>query len=295
MFDCPSESQPTQSLQQSAAFERALRACGAAPLRLDNGALVIRRRFGPLPLSMLARVPGPAVPLHLVALRQAGLRGPVLLSPDTAFEPAGLPVVPLMSPGSLATLDLSPPLETLRAGLHQKWRNRLKQAEAQGLRVTRQNLPAADNHWLLQAEAAQQQTRGYRHWPAALTCAFARENRGAAKLFTAVQGTTVVAGLLVLKHGASATYHIGHTTDTGRRLSAQTLLLWEAICWLKGKGIRQFELGLVDTEEGAGLARFKLGTGAQVRMLGGTWLCWAPLTPLVRPLQALDRRLMLSD
>lgn len=292
MLDSLSTPPPPVPLQQSVAFERALRACGEVPLRLETGALVLRRRFGPMRLHMLVRPSGTDMSVHLGAMRAAGVRGPVFLAPDSPFHLAGLPILPLVSPASLATLDLTPPLAVLRAGLHQKWRNRLKQAEARGLRVTRQNLPDTPDHWLLRAEASQQLARGYRYWPAALTSAFARENRGAAKLFVAQEGGAPVSGLLLLRHGAAATYHIAHTTEAGRRLSAQTLLMWEAIRWLKRKEVRHFELGLVDTEDGAGLARFKLGTGAALRPLGGTWIWWPPLAPLARPLQALDRRLM---
>jgi hypothetical protein len=32
------------------------------------------------------------------------------------------------------------------------------------------------------------------------------------------------------------------------------------------------DLGTVDTENAPGLARFKIGSGAQIRSLGGTWL-----------------------
>jgi lipid II:glycine glycyltransferase (peptidoglycan interpeptide bridge formation enzyme) len=239
---------------------------------------------------MLARTA--ATKDRLKKMKQAGVQGPVIISPDAPLQSTCLPLVPLISPGHLATLELTSDVETLHAGLHQKWRNRLRHSQKQGLRVTRQNMPDQPDHWLLLAEAAQQLARRYRSWPPALTCAFARENPGDAKLFTAHLGRTAIAGLLVLRHGQSATYHIGHTRAAGRMTSAQCLLMWEAICWLKRKGVVQFELGLLDTEEGAGLARFKLGTGARVRPLGGTWLWWPPLTRLALPLGRFDHRLM---
>jgi lipid II:glycine glycyltransferase (peptidoglycan interpeptide bridge formation enzyme) len=101
-----------------------------------------------------------------------------------------------------------------------------------------------------------------------------------------------VAALLVLRHGAAATYHIAHTEAAGRKTSAQCLLIWSAMRWLQAKGVTRFELGQIDTERGASLARFKLGTGARVERLGGTWLWWPPVTRLGAPLERLDRRLM---
>jgi hypothetical protein len=37
-------------------------------------------------------------------------------------------------------------------------------------------------------------------------------------------------------------------------------------------GHKTFDLGLVETDHAAPLARFKLRTGAHVRKLGGTWI-----------------------
>ena len=59
-----------------------------------------------------------------------------------------------------------------------------------------------------------------------------------------------------------------------------------------GKGVTKLELGQVDTEKAAGLARFKLGTGATLRPLGGSWIWWPPLGKLLSPLRLLDRKAM---
>ncbi|MEY8843073.1 GNAT family N-acetyltransferase, partial [Cribrihabitans sp. XS_ASV171] len=87
---------------------------------------------------------------------------------------------------------------------------------------------------------------------------------------------------LILIHGQSATYHVAHTTQQGRATSAHNLLLWEAATWLAARGLTRLDLGPVETEHSPGLARFKLGTGARARALGGTWLLWPPLTPRFR-------------
>ena len=84
----------------------------------------------------------------------------------------------------------------------------------------------------------------------------------------------------------------GHTTAAGRAVSAHTLLLWQAADWLASKGHDRLDLGLINTEDAPGLARFKLGAGACARPLGGTWIWWPPLGRTLRPLAALDRRLM---
>ena len=294
MFDAqPNDSAPC-ALQQHANFAAALRGCGQEPLMLGgpDPLLVLRRRFrAGLRVALVSRA-ATSDQQHLIRRAQeAGLhRHLILWSPDRpAPELARVGAVPVMTPGTLSEIDLSQPRAQRRAALHQKWRNRLRHAERQGLRVTRQNMPLTPGHWLLTGEAAQQKRLGYRTWPEALTLAYARETPGAAKLFTAFDGRDPVAAMLFLRHGGGATYHIGHITARGRALSAHNLLLWQAAGWLAAKGHRCLDLGLINTRDAPGLARFKLGAGARARPLGGTWAWWPLLGRTLRPLAALDR------
>lgn len=269
-------------LQQSSAFEAALRHVGQNPQRLDDGTLALQRRFGPMSVNMLTRGRCETVPTDL--------RGAIILAPDHPVR--FLCALPLVTPATVAELDLTPDIQTLQENLKGKWRNRFRHAQSHKLRITRQNMPTHQDHWLLQAEQVQQTQHKYRHWPAALTTAFAKENKGDAKLFTAHYGTDIVAGMLILRHGNIATYHIGHTSTAGRILSAQTLLLWSAIFWARSKGLLRLDLGVIDTETSPGLARFKLGTGAQTRQLGGTWL-WHPALRSILGIRHIDRRIMM--
>ena len=50
------------------------------------------------------------------------------------------------------------------------------------------------------------------------------------------------------------------------------LLLLRAAEALGAEGVRWLDLGSVDSERAPGLARFKLGTGAELRPLGATCL-----------------------
>jgi lipid II:glycine glycyltransferase (peptidoglycan interpeptide bridge formation enzyme) len=49
-------------------------------------------------------------------------------------------------------------------------------------------------------------------------------------------------------------------------------MLWRAIEALREKGVRVLDLGGVNTQRSAGIARFKMATGGQVRRLAGTYL-----------------------
>ena len=195
-----------RALQQSPEFARALMACGQDPLMLEDTLVLQRRLPGGLRLAMVNRadLTDPA-PL-LAAMRENGFaRTPLILSPETpALHLSRLGAVPLATPAHAAIWDLSGDPDQRRAALHQKWRNRLTHGAAQTLRLTRQNLPHDVRHWLFQADAKQQTLRGYRSWPIGLTLAYARENKGQAKLFQAFEGKEAVAAILILTPTAAA-------------------------------------------------------------------------------------------
>ena len=277
-------------LHQSTEYRQALRLTEAKTTTLADDTLVLRRTLKGIPVAMLPRATVSKETLPEM-IRAAGLRRDLLvISPDHPAPWLGdIGAVAVMSPTYVADLDLT---GDLRAQMHQKWRNRLTAAGKQGLRVTRQNLPVKPDNWILQQDAQQQSARGYATWSDALTLAYSKANRGSAKLFTAFDGKEQIAAMLILCHGDRATYHVSHATHAGRDASAHNLLLWEAMTWLVKKGVSRLELGQVDTEKAAGLARFKLGTGAKVRPLGGTWLWWPPLGKTLAPLKFLDQKQM---
>ena len=279
-------------LQQHEQFAAALAACGQVTLRPGgpSGPLAMLRRLpGGLPIAMISRAGHPAGDLRRIVMDSALARVPLLLGPDApAPDLREIGAVPLMTPATVAELDLRPEPEALRAGLHPKWRNRLGHAERQGLRVAREGPDGSARRWLFRAEAEMQARRGYRTWPLALILAYGAVNPGQCVIFTARERGDTVAATLLLRHGGAATYQIGQTSARGRALSAHTLLLWEAMLWLRAEGHSRLDLGSIDMQRGAGLARFKLGTGAELRRLGGTWGWWPPLGRSLGPLARLD-------
>ncbi|NQV79350.1 MAG: GNAT family N-acetyltransferase [Alphaproteobacteria bacterium] len=81
-----------------------------------------------------------------------------------------------------------------------------------------------------------------------------------------------VAGVLLLRHGLSATYYAGWTTPEGRTVHAHNALLWRGALRLKKDGVQWLDLGGLDTTNAAGIARFKLGMGGTVFSLAGSYL-----------------------
>ncbi|MCB2116853.1 MAG: GNAT family N-acetyltransferase [Rhodobacteraceae bacterium] len=268
-------------LQQSRAYGLALAMTGAEVCQVairDAGgaaghAQVVRRRLGPLRLSLLSRGPLwreiPAAGIEARALRCLGRAFPLVATPERPGLRAGLPLV---TPRSHALWQITAAPGALRAGLDGKWRNRLVRAEATrlDLRLTRP-LPGAIA-WLLTADAARQRERGYRALPARFTHAWLAAAPEDALYTEAWAGGERVAAMLFLLHAPWASYHIGWTGEAGRRLEAHRLLLWRAALHLRERGIDTLDLGDVNTDGAPGLARFKIGTGARIASLGPTIL-----------------------
>ncbi|RFP89851.1 GNAT family N-acetyltransferase [Rhodobacteraceae bacterium 63075] len=258
-------------LQQTALFNTALAALGVQVTRSDApcGPVYVQRR-GFLP-SLASRAPA--------CIADAPMR-PRLVNAEARGAAAALRAcgyTAILTPAHVAELDLSPPLPDLHAALHGKWRNRLTTARKRlsaSHDVAHRAFDPARDGWLLKAEAAQQRTRRYRGYPPALTRLMHEVEPKALRLFTLHERRDPIAAMLFVRHGSMATYHIGWNSPEGRKLAAHHLLLWEAIRALRARGVQMLDLGTVETERSAGLARFKLGSGARARPLGGTWLRW---------------------
>lgn len=263
-------------LLQSAAAARAL---GAVRLAVTNhGRPVARalllRRFG-LGATLLGPLwqpdADPALrPSALRALRGAGLH--LAEAPDaataSALHAAGFRQI--ATPAHVALLDLSPDPAARRRALDGAWRNRLVHAEAAGLSLHQRPLCGPTDP-LLTAATAQARRRRYRMLPPRAIAAIAAAAPGSEVIEAHLSGTPVAA-MLFLRHGGAATYHVGHTTPAGRAAEAHRLILWHMTGRLAAAGITLLDLGTIDTETAPGLARFKLGLGARVRQLGGSFI-----------------------
>lgn len=284
------------ALQQAHAYGAAMQRLGAGVARAEirrSGAVVgvaqvlWRRWFGLIGAGVCTRGPVWTAPLTrdeeaagLRALARSARFGRwsrLIVTPETdndaAPRAAGLRRV--MTGYTAALFDLSPTLEAARARMKSKWRNRLVAAERAGWRVAARETALGDAAWLFAAERAQAAAKGYASAPPELARLYAEaaQAKGAATLFEARRGRKepIAAAMLFLRHGSSATYHIGWSDDAGREGGAHNLLLWRAAEHFRGLGVGALDLGGVDTRRAPGLARFKLGSGAAPRVLSGTF------------------------
>lgn len=238
-------------------------------------AQVLVRRSGPIQIGLLPRGPvwlelPASAPRILQALRRGLLGAPVSALIATPETPAG--GIPILTPQTLAELPLNRDADVMRAAMHQKWRNALKKAERSKVKIAVTRPNPDDLAWLVRLDADQGRQRGYRGLSAGFLAAWAADDGSQLRLFTARAGGDVIAAMLFLDHAPGATYHLGWTGAEGRATSAHRLLLWRAMQHFAKAGRMRLDLGPLDTVNAPGLARFKLGAGAQARALSATAL-----------------------
>ena len=178
-----------------------------------------------------------------------------------------------------AVLDLSRPVEDLRLGLRQKWRNALNKAERPGLEV-RTGRDAGLFAEFLDGYRHMTRDRGFAtsvtpELLAALQSVLPAERR--METFIATQGGAIAGAVLIVRHGDTAEYLAGTVAEAGRAVNAGQLLLWRAVVEMRKQGLRCFDLGGLDARlTPPGIHRFKEGLGGvpyrlapELEVLGG--------------------------
>ncbi|EBA11734.1 GNAT family N-acetyltransferase [Roseobacter sp. CCS2] len=265
------KSEVSLPLQQHPYFAAALRRLGRSVAFVDvaGAAPVLTvRQFGQ---RMASRGPVWHGDQHWDALKGANLRMINADAPqDAALRAAGFRR--LMTNAYVAELDLTTSADDRIAAMKPKWRHALRKAQLAPLFLAEQRYNLNTHAWLLLADLAQQRIKRFRGLPHDLINAYATVALKDVRVLIAYEADTPIAGMLFLLHAPVATYHIGWTNARGRALSAHHRMITHAADHFADRGFERLDLGLVDTDTAPGLARFKIGTGARVRPLGGTWL-----------------------
>lgn len=166
--------------------------------------------------------------------------------------------------------DIRPDEEVLRAQLKQKWRNMLNKAEKSDLKIE-WDKKGTFFRWLLTNYQSDKVHKGYDGPSLRIMQSLGRVfgQNGQMLIGRALLDDKAVAGILILCHGAAATYQIGWSSQQGRDTAAHNLLLWESVSHLKKNGVHDFDLGGINDESAKGVKRFKEGTnGDTVIYLG---------------------------
>ncbi|KIC50143.1 GNAT family N-acetyltransferase [Tateyamaria sp. ANG-S1] len=202
------------------------------------------------------------------ALRRSPLRIINAEQPSDIYARAGFRQ--LMTPAHVAELSLREIDWMVRA--HGKWRNAWRKSEKSKLALDHTRFNVAHHAWLLAEDREQQRRKKYRALPQSIIHAYAVLHPDNVRVFTARRKEETLAAMLFLQHGQVATYHLGWSSAQGRETNAHYALLKKAADIFRARGVIRLDLGAVATDNAPGLARFKIGSGAQIRPLGGTWL-----------------------
>ena len=174
---------------------------------------------------------------------------------------------------SSAWLDLSRDEADLRRSMTGSWRTALRNAEKTVPRLTVRDTGDDLHRNMADYDSFHRQKRFLGpsgRFVAAM--AEAGKSTGDVLMLTADDGPHRIAGIVLIRHGVSATYFVSWTTDRGRAANAHNLLLWRGMETLRKAGVKWLDLGGLNTGPGAGVARFKLGLGPEVYTLAGTFL-----------------------
>ena len=94
------------------------------------------------------------------------------------------------------------------------------------------------------------------------------------RIFICLQDNVPISSIVVSVIGNRGIYLLGGSTEAGRKTGASYLLQWEAMMWLKSKGITFYDLGGIDKEKNPGVYTFKAGMGGQeISFPGGFQSC----------------------
>lgn len=188
----------------------------------------------------------------------------------------------IITGGSTVIIDLTVSEDDLWKNLYGKTRTEIRKAEKADFEVIYGDHSHDHMDWLLAKEKKQQKEKKYQGLPVNLVKAYgeshsiysvAEQSQGVLAAFAVEKGeSSPMAGALFLCHGTCATYHIGWSGKKGRKAGALSLLLWQMIVKLKQNGLTSLDLGGINTEKGANIARFKLGFGGEIIQQKGTYM-----------------------
>ncbi len=179
--------------------------------------------------------------------------------------------VPHVNPYQTIWMDLNKGEDALRSDLNRNWRNHLNKAEREAVRVE-WSKDGQGLAWLLQHHDAHRTMKNFQAASPKFIRMLAKYfiPRGDMLLGRAFAGDEPVAGVLFFRHGSSATYQVGWSGETGRKVNAHQLLLWQGMIRLKDEGVLDLDLGGInDIAEGVRI--FKEGMGGETVTLSGLY------------------------
>lgn len=197
---------------------------------------------------------------HILRLRPSALGGPEAHVWATAAAGAGFAPTGRIRPYRSFALDLRQSEDDRFAGLHPKWRARLRKALKAGLTLE----AGHDAGHLARFEAllaAVSEAKGFAppRSPAFFAGLDGEDFRH--DILIASREGKDLGGILIGTAGPSAVYLLGATAEAGRSLNAGYFLSWEGMRLAASRGARWYDLGGADKAVNPAIHEFKERTG----------------------------------
>jgi lipid II:glycine glycyltransferase (peptidoglycan interpeptide bridge formation enzyme) len=158
-------------------------------------------------------------------------------------------------------IDLNRPLEELRKGLHQKWRNQLNCAERNNLQI----YDGCDDDLFEKFKKIYVEMYSRKNYAYAVDidnfgriCSMLPEVLKPRVVICQSNGQ-LMAGAVVSTVGDTGFYFLGATSNSGMKTKASNLVQWRVIQWLKEHGYRDYDLGGISPQTTPETYHFKAG------------------------------------
>lgn len=158
-------------------------------------------------------------------------------------------------------LDLKYNLNQIRASFSSKWRNRLNQAERNGINI----ISGRDNNLynifleLYEQLIKRKNFKEYVDPKKFSTMNQKQELKFRFQIFVAYKNEMPISALIGTAMGNTGIYLLGATSEIGMKNKAAYLLQWEFIKWLKENNFSRYDLGGIDSVNNHGVYEFKAG------------------------------------
>ncbi len=182
-------------------------------------------------------------------------------------------------PWESALMPLEASEQELLMRLNGKWRNCMRKGEKMGVVVTHHRTGCNETRQLLRGYSELQNNRGFAGLSDRLIRALIAQGGSAGWQFNifiacdrgAPPDSEPLGMLITIESGSTALYLIGLTNNIGRRMQANSVLLWQAILHAKNEGCKWFDAGGLGEATPPGIAEFKRGLNGEPYKLIGEW------------------------
>jgi lipid II:glycine glycyltransferase (peptidoglycan interpeptide bridge formation enzyme) len=167
-------------------------------------------------------------------------------------------------------LDLTQPLDVLRARMKKKWRQKLNRFSRSGVEIRHNNSEQEISDFYTIVKMTEE-TKKFRYGIKLRQLRIFAQFYGNVRFLLAYHSDRPIGGLMVAFLGEKGIELFAGYTPEGYQLGVSYGLRWEAIQWLKSLQVRLYDLGGVDPVKGEGVYYFKSGFGGDLAEFLGEW------------------------